>query len=69
VFENVDWEREEAFDYADDLTLPQWAWEFLRRDPDYHESWESARTGFVATAHDHQSTLMEAIDTSVLLNE
>lgn len=68
VPENVDWEREDAFDYADDLTLPQWAWEFLRRNPDYRKSWETAGAGFVATPHDRQSTLMEATDVSTLLN-
>jgi hypothetical protein len=67
--ENVDWEREDAFDYADDLTLPEWAWEFLRRDPDYRKSWESVGTGFVVTAHDHQSTLLDATGTSTLLNK
>jgi hypothetical protein len=67
--ENVDWEREDAFDYADDLTLPEWAWEFLRRDPDYRKSWESARAGFAVTAHDRQSTLMDATDAAARLSE
>src|SRR5580692_8214534 len=69
VPENVDWEREDAFDYADDLTLPQWAWEVLRRNPDYRKSWEIAGAGFVATTRDRQSTVMDAADASAPLSE
>jgi hypothetical protein len=42
VPDNIDWEREEEFAYTDALTLPQWGWEFLRRNPDYREVWENA---------------------------
>lgn len=42
VPDNIDWEREEEFTYTDALTLPQWGWEFLRRNPDYREVWENA---------------------------
>ena len=29
-----------AGDYGADLTMPQWAWEFLRRNPDYLRDWQ-----------------------------
>lgn len=34
-----DWRDGSAYPRGDDLTLRQWAWEFLRRDPDYRLDW------------------------------
>jgi hypothetical protein len=34
-----DWHRPEAYDFTVHLTREQWAWEFLRRNPDYRREW------------------------------
>ena len=39
---STDWEQDDKFDYTDALTLPEWGWEFLRRNPDYRKIWETA---------------------------
>ena len=44
--EHVDWEIEGEFDYTDTLSLPEWGWEFLRRNPDYRKDWEQAKHCF-----------------------
>jgi hypothetical protein len=44
--EHPDWEVEGEFDYADTLSLPEWGWEFLRRNPDYRKSWENSKREF-----------------------
>lgn len=44
--EHVDWEVEDQFNYTETLSLPEWAWEFLRRHPDYRKDWEGARQDF-----------------------
>ena len=58
VPDNIDWEREEEFAYTDALTLPQWGWEFLRRNPDYREVWENAG-GAERLAQRQASTIVE----------
>lgn len=34
-----DWRQPEAYAFCDRLTSAQWAWEFLRRNPDYQREW------------------------------
>jgi hypothetical protein len=46
--EHPDWEVESEFDYADTLSMPEWGWEFLRRNPDYQKAWESSKNAFSA---------------------
>lgn len=41
VFNPPDWRDASAYPVkADDLSLSQWAWEFLRRNPDYQKDYE-----------------------------
>ena len=35
-----DWRDPSCYEYTAELTLPQWAWEFLRRNPKYRQDWE-----------------------------
>lgn len=35
-----DWKNEEDYAYTDTNTIERWAWEFLRRNPDYRKEWE-----------------------------
>lgn len=34
-----DWRDPAAYGFSEALTAPQWAWEFLRRNPDYQREW------------------------------
>jgi hypothetical protein len=36
-----DWRNPEDYAYCENLTLYGWAWEFLRRNPDYVSAWEA----------------------------
>jgi len=33
------WRKPEEYDFCDALTSEQWAWEFLRRNPEYQRQW------------------------------
>lgn len=37
------WRSAEAYDYLDDLPAADLAWEYLRRNPDYHGDFQAAR--------------------------
>ena len=37
--EEVNWRSASAYDYVDDLAPGELAWEFLRRNPDYKQSY------------------------------
>jgi len=39
-----DWRCDDAYDYTDVLPRRAWAWEFLRRDPDYRQAWSDVST-------------------------
>ncbi|MBZ9738352.1 transcriptional regulator domain-containing protein [Mesorhizobium sp. CO1-1-4] len=38
--EDESWRSETAYDYVDDLTPGDLAWEFLRRNPDYQKAYQ-----------------------------
>ncbi|HEY5236968.1 MAG TPA: DUF2285 domain-containing protein [Rhizomicrobium sp.] len=64
-----DWEIKEQFDYADTLTLPEWGWEFLRRNPNYRKSWESAQRDFTVGARSGAARVIEATNPATALLE
>jgi len=35
------WRKPEEYDFCDALTREQWAWEFLRRNPEYQRQWRA----------------------------
>ena len=35
-----DWRNKAVYDYTNDLDLNGWAWEFLRRNPEYRKDWK-----------------------------
>ncbi len=43
-----DWRNPHDYDFTQTLTAAQWAWEFLRRNPDYRLEWQA----FIATWRD-----------------
>jgi hypothetical protein len=38
-----DWTDRNAYAWTKNLTLREWAWEFLRRNPDFQAAWQTAR--------------------------
>ena len=40
------WEDASAYRFTEKLSRDGWAWEFLRRNPEYSEAWEKAEAGF-----------------------
>tara|TARA_B100000315_G_scaffold247817_1_gene277047 strand:- start:722 stop:1528 length:807 start_codon:yes stop_codon:yes gene_type:complete len=41
----TDWRKKEDYAYTDDLDKQGWAWEFLRRNPEYRKDYESLQSG------------------------
>lgn len=44
------WRSADAYDYLDDLPAADLAWEYLRRNPDYQNDFETASRGGAAAA-------------------
>lgn len=42
----ADWRNPHDYDYTEDHNLHDWAWEFIRRSPDYRRDWEAALAVF-----------------------
>lgn len=42
-----DWRNKKDYDYMDNHTPDLWAWEFLRRNPDYINDWERALSPYL----------------------
>ncbi len=38
--DSPDWRDPSCYEYTAELTFPQWAWEFLRRNPKYRQDWD-----------------------------
>ena len=36
------WRNSEDYEYSQHLTSDLWAWQFLRRNPEYQEDWKQA---------------------------
>jgi hypothetical protein len=45
----LDWRNPADYEYTAGLTLHQWAWEFLRRNPEYQATWERFKDADQAT--------------------
>lgn len=39
------WRSAQAYDYLDDLSAADLAWEYLRRNPDYQDDFQTASQG------------------------
>lgn len=55
-----DWRDAGAYDYTQDLTLHQWAWEFLRRSPVYLKAWTEYRQSHPTNPIDSLLASLEA---------
>jgi hypothetical protein len=48
------WQQSDTYNYADDLVRADWAWEALRRNPQFRKSWHDAQRHFEIIEHrDH----------------
>jgi transcriptional regulator len=54
-----DWTRAQAYAYTQALSAREWAWEFLRRNPQFRVAWQ--RSSLMATPQNEASTASLAI--------
>ncbi len=57
------WHRSEVYAYTDTLPRRAWAWEFLRRDPDFQRAWVVAQPMVSTEAPTARPTVLTAIGT------
>lgn len=48
-----DWKKTEDYRFSESLGREQWAWEFLRRNPDYRREWREFRDTWAALEADY----------------
>ena len=48
-----DWRKQEDYSFTEGLSNYRWAWEFLRRNPDYKKDWEQALRLYLKFCADH----------------
>lgn len=53
-----DWTRTENYLWMDTLTPREWAWEFLRRNPDFQAAWQIAKLEFGIAGYCAQTTMI-----------
>ena len=46
--DKLDWRKSGDYEFTRNLSLDEWAWEFLRRCPEYRQEWESLRRSHTA---------------------
>ena len=62
-----DWSLRSSYDYTAELTLRDWAWEFLRRNPEFQMAWWKSRDAFEINFSNSTLTIIRAhANTSVL---
>jgi hypothetical protein len=55
--EEPDWRRRETYEYTRGLPRRGWAWEFLRRNPDYRREWAPPADATIDTIEPHLTLL------------
>lgn len=53
-----DWTNAEDYAWTDILTRREWAWEFLRRNPDFQAAWQIARLEYGIAGYTAQTTFI-----------
>jgi hypothetical protein len=53
-----DWSRDESYAYTERLSGPQWAWEFLRRNPEFRADRQKAQLEYGLSGYDPPVTMM-----------
>ena len=47
------WQQRDTYHYTHDLSPQHWAWEFLRRNPEYQQDWQQFNQRWQALEHDY----------------
>ena len=53
-----DWTKDSDYAWTDALSRREWAWEFLRRNPEFRLAWETARLEYGTAGYDGQTTIV-----------
>src|SRR6185437_13060298 len=56
----VDWTKDATYDYTAKLADRSWAWEWLRRNPDFRAAWDDGRLQYGIAGYDASTTLLVA---------
>jgi hypothetical protein len=64
-----DWTKVEDFDWKGIFSRRDWAWEFLRRNPDFRTSWQSARLEWGIAGYQAQTTVIVSLQQIPVLAE
>ncbi len=54
------WSNNAAYDYTARLSRREWAWEFLRRNPEFRAAWRSAQLEYGIAGYDAGTTMIAA---------
>lgn len=52
------WMRDGDYEYTESLARREWAWEFLRRNPDFRTAWKSAQIEYGISSYSGQTTTL-----------
>jgi len=64
-----DWRRKESYDYARALSRRAWAWEFLRRNPEFQRTCSTVRESAVVERLSRHLTLIRLTAAPTLLHQ
>lgn len=64
-----DWRDRESYAYTANFSLREWAWEFLRRNPDFVEDWKQAQFQYAFYGQDGATTILLAMTDDLVLRK
>lgn len=64
-----DWTKAEDYAWLNLLSRREWAWEFLRRNPDFQAAWNSARLEYGVAGYMAQTTMIFSIEETSILTQ
>jgi hypothetical protein len=53
-----DWTNDQEYDWTDSLSRREWAWEFLRRNPEFRCDWEMSQIEYGISGYDGGTTTL-----------
>lgn len=57
-----DWARDEPYLYTEWFNGPQWAWEYLRRNPEFRVDWKETQLGVGLSGYDPPTTAIVSLE-------
>jgi hypothetical protein len=64
-----DWTKADDYAWLNLLSRREWAWEFLRRNPDFRAAWQSARLEYGVAGYTAQTTMIASIEETPSLTQ